>query len=194
MKPGFAIQHTFGGWRTGMLLVASLILVGATSCISGVQLRTGQALSGGLPEGPYTMLLYGCGYSDRLDNAVILAPEGKLPHLEIYAPAFEVKVRQGVSAADSVRDADKFLKCNRFYHSSRVSGIVDPSGRIVGYEVRPLYLPVYFGRDDILTITYRMNGDQVKAYIWLDQDIESMMNNYGDRMEGAGGGGGGSMP
>ncbi len=135
------------------------------------------------------MILYGCSYIDRLDNAVILAPEGGQQHFAVAAAPFEYKVKQGVSAADAVREADKFLRCSRFTRSSRVSGIADPAGRIIGYEVRPLYSPVDFGRDDVLTITYRMNGGKTTAYVWLDQDIENMMDNNGDRMEGAGAGG-----
>lgn len=170
-------RHT-GSRSSGSLSLLIAVLVAATTvaCVQGTPLRTEPEKAPAVKEGSYTMLLYGCSFIDRLDNAVILAPEGGQYHFELFAPSFEYKVRQGVAAAEALRDADKFLQCSRYYRSSRVRGITDPAGRTIGYEVRPLYSPIDFGRDDVLTITYRLKGDKVAVFVWLDRDIDLMVN------------------
>jgi len=179
------------GKRQHMLFAALLaVLFGTIACISGVPLRTEPMVSGVLPDGPYAMLLSGCSYSEKLDNAVILAPENGAYRFEVYGPAFEIKVRQGVSAADALQGADRFLRCSIYYQKSQARRVLDPAGAVIGYEVRPLYSPVKFGREDLLSISYRMDNGKALVYIWLDQDIERTMNSEGDGMKQDSGAGG----
>lgn len=163
-----------------VLLVAIPLFFALAACVPGTFLRTGPGGPDDLMKGTYTLLLYGCSYPHRIDNAVILVPESGRHPFEIYGPAFEYKVRTGVPAEAAFKEAEQFLQCSTYYRKSQLRRVLDPAENTVGYELRPLYSVVDFGRDDVLTITYKLAEDgRVVAFIRLDRDIERAIS--GDR-------------
>lgn len=149
-----------------------------TACTPGVRLGTGSGRPAELMKGTYTLYQYGCHYRDDVENAVILAPEGGRYSFDIYGPAFDYKVRTGVPGADALAKADEFLKCSFYYKTAQLRSVLDPAGNAIGYELRPLYSPLDFGRDDVLTITYSLkDNNRVVVFIRLDRDIERKLND-----------------
>ncbi len=187
MKGKWSLSNKSKSLASFLIMCAIATVISA--CVPGVRLKTVPAGNGEL-EGSFTLFLYGCSNPQRIDNAVIIAPEGGKHPIEIYGPAFEYKVKTGVPAAEALTQADRFLRCSVYYKKTELRNILDPSGTVIGHELRPLYSPLDFGRDDVLTITYTLTEKgSVMTFIQLDRDIDLKINDDGnDRMHDRNGG------
>ncbi len=169
-------RNSSGAWA--LFPGAIFLVLVLTACMPGVRLGTAGGRPAELMKGTYALYQYGCRYRDDVENAVILAPEGGRYSFDIYGPAFDYKVRTGVPGADALAKADEFLKCSFYYKTSQLRSILDPAGNAIGYELRPLYSPLDFRRDDVLTITYSLkDNNRVVVFIQLDRDIERRLND-----------------
>jgi hypothetical protein len=148
--------------------------------VSGTHLKTAPARPQDV-TGTYRLLLYGCRYPDDLENVAILEREGGPYPIEIYAAATRYKIKSGLTAIEALREAGKFVTCSVHYQDSRMSGISDPAGALIGYEVRPLYSPIRFGMYDVLNIQYVMRDGKVVVYIKLDPMVEMELRDEGGR-------------
>ena len=153
-----------------------------SSCViaTGNHLRTVEAKPSEV-AGTYTLFLYGCRYPDDLENVAILDKEGYPYTFDIYAPASRYKIKSGLSADKALREAEQFVSCSAHYQQSRLSAISDPSGNIIGYEVRPLYSPIRFGMYDVLNIQYANKDGRIIVYIKLDPTVEMEIRDEGGR-------------
>lgn len=166
--------------------VLSLLAILAVSLNLSACAATGKHLKTGAANpkevtGTYTLLLYGCRYPDDLENVAILDKEGGLYTFEIYAPASRYKIKSGLPADKALREAGQFVTCSVHYEESRRSGIFDPAGAIIGYEVRPLYSPIRFGMYDVLNIQYVLREGKITVYIKLDPAVEMQLRDEGGR-------------
>ncbi len=132
--------------------------------------------------GSYTLILYGCRYPDDLENVAILAKEETASSLfDIYSLPTRYKSKSGLSADDALREAEKFVTCSVHYQQTRFSKIADTEGNVIGYEVRPLYSPIRFGRYDVLDIQYVAHEGRIVVYIKLDPTVELELRDEGGR-------------
>jgi len=162
------------------LLVVVLVLPIASSCaaLATNHLKTEETMPAEI-QGTYTLLLYGCRSVDDVENVAILDKEGDPFTFDIFAPDFEYKVKTGLPAEEALKAAEQFIRCSFHYQKSQLSRIVGPSGEVIGYEVRPLYSPLRFGRYDLLDIQYTFKADKVVVYIRLDPTVERFIRNEG---------------
>lgn len=121
--------------------------------------------------GTFTLVLYGARYSNDLETIAFLDKEGDEYEFEPYAPEFDYKVKKGVSGADALREARKFVSFHNAFWRSQLSKILDGKGNTIGFEVRPLYLPFIYGRDDLLEVNYEIKSGKVIAYIRLTPQV-----------------------
>src|SRR3990172_6353002 len=126
-------------------------------------------------SGAYTLILYGCNFLDDLETIAILDKEGDRYNFEPYTPEFNYSIRKGVSGPKALDDAETFVRCNSSFQSSVVSRIFDEKGDIIGYEVRPFYMPLTYGVSDVLDVDYRIRADKVIATIKLIPSVERML-------------------
>jgi len=49
---------------------------------------------------------------------------------------------------------------------------MDETGMVIGFELRPLYLPFVYGTSDVLDIDYRSRGEKVIVTIRLKPFLE----------------------
>lgn len=171
--------------KSGRRRQLAALLVGAavvlTACAPGIRLDSRTGGPSELPEGTYTLFFYGCGHAQRIDNVVIIAPEGRGWTHEIHGPKFEYTVRTGVPAADALAEADRFLRCSVYYRKTILRSMVAPDGRTLGYELRPLYLPYDFGREDVFLNDFRLkDGNRVVSYIQLEHSVERLIRGETD--------------
>ncbi|MBI5742203.1 MAG: hypothetical protein HZA16_16000 [Nitrospirae bacterium] len=151
-------------------ILAVLILISVNSCAAGY-LKTVRTEPSSV-SGSYTLLLHGSRYGDDVENVAILDKEGDAYSFKIAAPEFDYTVQKGVAAGKALEEAEGFVRSHRAFMSSRLSGIIDGQGNIIGYEVRPLYIAHEFGLSDILYIDYRMKDNTVITYIRVKYDLE----------------------
>ncbi len=134
--------------------------------------------------GNFTVILYGGRYYKDIETVAFLVPERSLYPFEPYAPEFDYRVVKGAGAKDAFEIAEQFVGAHYAFLRSLVSRIVDENGRLVGYEVRPLYNPLAFGVEDVLDISYSITNGRVRAYVSLKPEIDRQLHSGDGSREG----------
>ncbi len=158
-----------------MLAVLILLALSASACAMKNGLRT-EAVPGTGISGSYTLILHGCRYLDDPETIAFLDKDGDGINFEPYTPAFNYRVKKGLIAEDALGEAGKFVACHSSFHQTKLSGILDDKGAVTGYEVRPLYLPLTYGVEDILMTDYRIRDDRLIIKIRLIPSVENMLS------------------
>lgn len=163
--------------RTSIITFILLLFLSGCAVGVGLQSQRGGAQQLAPPEevtGTYTLVLYGGRHADDIETVAFLDKEGDGYVIEPYAPTFDYSVRQGVPAKQALDAAYHFISWHSDFSRAQLSRIVDPKGQIVGYEMRPLYMPFSYGFQDVLDIDYSFRGEKVFAYIHLIPPVERM--------------------
>lgn len=153
----------------GVAMLACILFL--SGCMHGMHLRTSSVQKADF-QGTYTLILYGGNYSGDIHTVAILDREGDHYTFEPYAPSFNYKAIAGQTAGHALPRAEQFIRGNPSYQSESLRNILDPEGNIIGYELRPLYLPFVYGTSDVLDIDYWMKEDKVIVTIRLKPFLE----------------------
>jgi len=160
----------------GVLIICAML----QSCAAGTQLQTSPA---GVAEvqGRFDLYLYGCHYPADIENVAILVRENQGKPFEIYSLSTSYKIVKGLPSGDALDQADKFVRCSfRDVWHTRLDRIQDGSGGTLGFELRPLYMPIEFTFPDVLITSYTLKDGNVRAYIRLDPTVERAISSDGD--------------
>ena len=111
--------------------------------------------------GTYSLVLYGGPSVNNLATVAILGKEDSPYTIVPYTPEFDYKVIKHVPAKEALAGAFSFISRHRDFSRAQFARIVDSSGKVIGYEIRPLYMSFTFGAPDLLDIYYWRNGDKV---------------------------------
>ncbi|MEW6068370.1 MAG: hypothetical protein AB1610_08785 [Nitrospirota bacterium] len=123
--------------------------------------------------GTFTVILYGGRYSDDIETIAFLDLEGDEYNFTPYAPEFDYKIKKEIPANEAIKEAERFVSFHNSFWHSRLNRIIDKQGYTMGYEVRPLYLPVVFGASDVLDVYYWIKeGGRIKITIRLIPSVE----------------------
>lgn len=159
---------------SAVAFMASMFLL-SSGCAGGKVLGT-QAVRGDNITGNFTLILYQDGSYDRLKTIAFLIAEDSGYSFVPNEPPIEYSIRDGVNGQDALAVAHAFVSKNRSYINSVVSSIVDPTGKIIGYEVRPLYEPLTYGVTDVMRVSYVLKeGRTVRIDIDL---LQSVVNRF----------------
>ena len=132
-------------------------------------------------KGTFTLILYGGNFLDDLETIAMLDAEGDQYVLDPFAPDFDYRMKKGVPAPEAFKEAEKFVNFHPSFWRSQLSRIVDKEGKVIGYEVRPLYRPIAFGISDVLDVNYWLKEKgRVKVTIRLIPSIEKNKLPGGD--------------
>jgi hypothetical protein len=155
--------------RNLFMITSQLVLIFMLQgCIAGTQLIPKSADPTGI-KGTYTLLLYGCRYPDDIENMAVLVDESGPYPVELYAPSFMYKEKKGLTASQALVEAETFITCG--FHKtwgSQFRKIPDATGRTIGYELKPLYVPWEIGIPEVLLSSYSLKDGKVIVYIELD--------------------------
>jgi hypothetical protein len=165
-----------------LILIACLIMSGDNAdCFAFERsLRTEEANPEEM-KGSFTLILYGGSYLDDLETIALLDFEGDQYVLEPFAPDFDYRMKKGVLAQEAFKEAEKFVNFHPSFWRSQLSRILDKEGKVIGYEVRPLYRPFTFGISDVLDVNYWLKEKgRVKVTIKLIPSIEKNKLPGGD--------------
>jgi len=165
----------------GKLVIFFITVISALmlqACASGKALRTDVVPHGDIP-GTYILILYGGNYGGDLETIAFLDKEGDSYTFEPYAPDFVFRATKGLAADKAIREATEFIRLHPEVNGEQFLSIKDEKGEIIGYELRPLYLPITFGTDDVIDVYYRLKEDRVLVFVRLKPSIEKR-NEYFD--------------
>jgi hypothetical protein len=165
-----------------LLLIACFRMSGSTANCHAFEraLRTEEAKPDEI-KGMFTLILYGGNYQDDLETIAILDTEGDRYVLDPFAPDFEYRIKKGVPADEAFKEAERFVNFHPSFWRIQLSRIVDKEGKVIGYEVRPLYRPIVFGVSSVLDVNYWLKEKgRVKVTIRLIPSIEKNSLPGGD--------------
>ena len=157
--------------NTIMITLMSLLLLLTTVSLSHAKYLKTEEIKAEEVTGSFTLILYGGRHINDLETLVILDKEGDRYEFEPYAPEYDYKVKKGVTAGDALSEAKKFVSFHNAFWRSQLSKILDEKGNIIGFELRPLYHPFVYGRDDLLEVYYRVKDGKVIAFIRLIPEV-----------------------
>jgi hypothetical protein len=160
-----------------VILLLAIILV---ACVPGKRLMPGAAKLSEM-KGTFTLFLYGCNYPSDVKNVAFFVSEDSKYPLDIFDIATSYKIKKGLTAQQAMDEANSFVRCSSFrVWQTQLQLIPDDSGGIVGYELRPLYMPYELGAVDAMDINYFLKNGKVVTYIRLDPDVKKNLESLGD--------------
>lgn len=127
------------------------------------------------PTESYTLIFYGGRHSNDLETIAFLDREGDGYTFEVYAPDFDYSIERGVSAAEALKKAKEFVGWHNAFSYAQTKELNDRSGKFIGFEVRPFYMPFVFGVSDVMDVFYNFYGGRVIIKIRLIPQIERML-------------------
>lgn len=163
--------------RAAAVLVLSCIAV--SGAFAGARRVKTEVMETRDITGMFTVILYGGGYLDDLETIAFLDVEGDGYSLEPFAPDYDFKTRKSVPAKEALHEAETFVSRHSSFLRSELSAIIDENGDIAGYEVRPLYRPLSFGRVDVLDVLYKVKGVTIIVTIRVDPSVERRLHDDG---------------
>jgi hypothetical protein len=132
-------------------------------------------------NGTFTLILYGGSYLDDLETIAMLDAEGDQYVLDPFAPDFDYRMKKSMPAPEAFKEAEKFVNFHPSFRRSQLSRIVDNEGKVIGFEVRPLYRPIAFGVNDVLDVNYWLKEKgRVKVTIRLIPSVDKYKLPGGD--------------
>ncbi|HSW62656.1 MAG TPA: hypothetical protein VLH56_04985 [Dissulfurispiraceae bacterium] len=134
-------------------------------------------------SGPFSVVLFDSGLGNGIQRVAVLDRDGDGFRFEPYAPEFEYKIIRGLSGQDALRRAQEFLAVTPDIWKHQLSRITGTAGAVIGYEVRPLYQRPAFGTDDVLEISYRVQGEAVFIHMRLIEAVERLFRSSGGEHE-----------
>jgi hypothetical protein len=156
--------------RKVFALACLVVVLSLQACAVGMQLIPKSADPVDL-KGTYTLILYGCRYPADLENMAFLVDENSAYPLDIYALDAMYKTKKGLTGQQALSEGNKFITCgiNPVWQSV-LRKITDGTGKLVGYELKPLYRDVF--PSEALITWYTLKNDKVIAYIKLDYSLQ----------------------
>jgi hypothetical protein len=145
-----------------------------TSFARNVTLRT-ELIEDADIEGDFSLILYGSRHINDVETIAIFDIEGDRYTIEPFAPDFDYRIMKGLSAREALHEAQSFVSWHQSYMSSHLSRILDDDGSIVGYELRPLYLPLTFGLPDVMYVYYTKKNGKIVVNIRLKPSVERQL-------------------
>ncbi len=153
-----------------LTLVIYFCLICNSSAISGT-LETTETEEKEV-EGSFTLILYGGRDMNDIERLAILDLEEDKYTFEPHAPEFDYKVTKGLDGKEALEKADRFVSDNPSFWRSQLSKIIDEKGSVIGYELRPLYIPFIYGVSDVLEVHYSLKGEKVRIDIRIIPSVE----------------------
>lgn len=161
----------------GRIFYAMIILAVLTFSIGCAGLRTGihtESVKAGDNSGVFDLILYGGNYSNDLETAAFLDRQGDAYNFAINAPEFNYRTIKGLSFEEGIGKAREFVSSSTSFHQVQLTSIVNDKSQVIGYEVRPLYLPYSYGTDDVIDIWYAEKGNKVVVTVRLKPSVEDL--------------------
>jgi hypothetical protein len=140
--------------------------VAVAACVLSQEIRTEDASEKEI-AGTYSLIFYGGTYGTDLLTVAILAKEDSPYSIIPYAPEFDYKIKKHMPAKEALAEAISFISRHPEFSRVQIARIVDNSGRVIGYEIRPLYRVFTYGAPDVLNIYYWRKGDNVFVRMWF---------------------------
>ena len=155
------------------IIILAFLTSSAGCAVQGKRIHT-ESLKAGDNSGVFDLILYGGNYGDDLETVAFLDRQGDAYNFDIYAPEFNYRTIKGLTFEKGLDKAREFVSSSTSFHQVQLTSIVNDKSQIIGYEVRPLYLPYSYGTDDVIDIWYAEKGNKVVVTVRLKPSVEDL--------------------
>jgi hypothetical protein len=155
-----------------------LLLFFVASCTNGKLLTTQLVRDATEVQGGFTLTRYSGQDKNFFEVASLLDIEGDEYEIVPFGAEFNYSVVKGLSGEEADRAAREYVKNHVTYPVQSIERrrIIEPVGKTIGYEYRPLQNPFMTGDSDLLDIYYVLESEgRVVAYIEMKSNIELQM-------------------
>ena len=88
---------------------------------------------------------------------------------DVYALDAMYKVKRDIPAVQALIEANTFFHCSAAsVRETELRRIVDPAGKTIAYELKPLYKPLDLQESEVLRSSYVLKDGKVTASFSLD--------------------------
>lgn len=156
------------------LIMVFFVAVANSGCALSLkqEIRTESATETEI-AGAYSLVLYGARHGNDLESVAILAKDDAPYTIVPYAPAFDYRIMKHLDAKDALARGKAFVSFHPAFSQAQLARIADSSGRVIGYEIRPIYHAFTFGISDVLDIFYWRSDDKVFVKMRLKEEVEN---------------------
>jgi hypothetical protein len=130
--------------------------------------------------GNFNFILYGGTHSEDLETVVILDTVDDKYSFVPYASEYQFLIKNNYANDRALQTAIRSIGWHYLFMRAQVSKILDQQSNLIGYEVKPLYMPLRFGSPDILDVHYNLRGDNIYFYVVLKDDLEGLFERGRD--------------
>ncbi len=149
--------------NSSAFLTALLLLFAVVSTASAKGVKTEMTKPSDMQPGTYTVL------TTTYPVPVAILQKGDQPyHISFRTTGSSYKVYQGLSQDQAISKAKSILEKDPAVQNTDLAEIKGPDGVIIGYEMNPVYKPLYFGsyaEAGLGTVSYKIKGNDVFAYV-----------------------------
>jgi len=146
-------------------MVAVLAVTVLTGCSFGARLQTESALPTDMTS-TYRLYLYGCHYPADTENLALLVDQSAPYRFDLFVLDTSYRTRENRSGPDALAEADAFIRCStETIWLTTFRKIVDPAGKTIAFELKPLYDPLRMGMDEVLVTNYSLTDGTVTVFI-----------------------------
>ncbi len=138
--------------------------------------------------GIFKIIFYGARYSDDVETVSIFDCGDDQYDIEPFAPDFDFRIEKEIPDKEALAKALDFISFHHSFHKYSLKKIINEKGKIIGFELRPLYYPFVYGTSDVMDINYWLekNG-KVRVTIKLLPSVERLQLQRGSDEAGDGG-------
>jgi hypothetical protein len=128
-------------------------------------------------QGNFTLILHRGPWPQNVGHVAFLDRDDDRITFEPYAAEFDYTTIKGITAKEAIARAEEFVSGHSSFHRTQLSCIRDEYERIIGYEIRPLYLSTTYGMSDVLTIHYRLINNKVMIHVNIDPEVDRRISS-----------------
>lgn len=129
-------------------------------------------------RGQFSVILFDNAYGHGIQRIAFLDREGDRITIEPYALVDEYKIIRNLSGPDAYKRALDFVSVPTEIRTTRLSSIIDASGALIGYELRPLYYYLSYGTEDVLEVSYRFKGEFLQVHTRLTEKVDKLFRGH----------------
>lgn len=164
--------------RTILLAIPLTALLFLSGCTSGTILSTQSPTGLDQIGGTYDLILYG-GQNARDLRSIAILDRTEDPYTILpYGAAFNYRIIEKISAVDALESGERFLYDLAEYRAMEKREIYSPNHTVIGYELRPIFMPLTTGfLGDILDTSYVLQPEnRVTVYVDFKGNAQNQMD------------------
>jgi hypothetical protein len=123
-------------------------------------------------KGSFSLILFDSAWGWGIQRLALLDIDQDDVVIEPYVPVDEYRIVRNLSGEEACRQAIAFLSLAPDLWSLQFTRISDARGKVLGYEIRPLFFHITYGKPDVLEVGYRTVKNTIYVHIRLIDEVD----------------------